>query len=626
MIDTTSEFGNFIYHNYNNFRLNQYHLKIDGLYKEGNEYYILIPELTDATKAIDGENIHQWFQRSMVIGGGRINLTSTVNDDAEKVDDLSNKDIGNLAGSLMTAIQLNNVLLHSLPRDFPEFKLVSSGIIQTEKELSDDQIELLTDTLRKLKLGIKLKLKTGSLKEVVGAIDKKSIAEPDVTIWNSKSFGGLKNSPHKVLWERDEDFWSDNKMGLLDNSISKNEFLGEGWNLNQSSCFVSDSLEPDNIRTYLSLFQTVYLNLPLYTNNEQYFQSLGITHKELLELVRMKRVKLVLPQPLQRYRPDLLNILLNVEPSDYLLSRKLACVTVADSRDRNPILYPTISFEDRAALLHAFYSVLSSHDLTKKAAPLLVEAFSKMWGNYFENISYMGANGLTAFGMYNLVKPLLEKQTGKDFSLEVLDAAPSVNFSAALNATVIPTVWDGYNSEQMCSIVANFHSGIPSDLTTTNWPYSNTSVDDIFVIHKDVPVIELANAFNGGDTDRFREFIFDLTKHKKNEEELQEALKLHNQYVEQFDRSNKRTKSIGLHGLIISGANVATGGHLPAAAWLVERLNQILLKVGVKNGTIQKFMDELASNRTGGNLPSAVLVARMQQQLKDAHFNSRKKR
>jgi hypothetical protein len=160
----------------------------------------------------------------------------------------------------------------------------------------------------------------------------------------------------RFLVEEDEQFWVDNRRAILTTYHTKpSALLPSEWASTRTlSCLVDATIfVPDNIRTYLSLYDTVYLALPLAEAFEKNCIALGVTPRELQELVHTGRIKVVLPQPIDRYPEQWLSAVAEATPQNLLFSRRLASATISDARRRVPFLYTPLSPAERYALLHA---------------------------------------------------------------------------------------------------------------------------------------------------------------------------------------------------------------------------------------------------------------------------------
>lgn len=505
IINTRGEFPDTHVTNYNYLILHQYHLKIDGLWRLNNHYFILCPDLDESTQTIDGSNLNKWFRDHSILGTPT-QLVNSVPENAERIPTFTKDDVSFFAGSPRNFTFFLNDLLANLPKNFPEFRLQdnNTGTLKflTEKPLNRDQDLILSDAIEKMRTAIRIETDISDNLEDIN----QPLLKEEMVFRHNKTFKGLAGTKAKEVWEQDEDFWNDKRAKLLSSSVKKSEFFPEDFSIKESSCIISDSLTPPNIRNFLTLYRVVYLNLPILQFHDQYWKSLGISEEELLRLIDMKRVKLLLTQPLHRYHPRILDILSETDEGSYLLPRRLASITISDLRNRNPLLFPTFDDEIKYELLHQLHHKDVFSNLPKGLDKTILSSLTGMWGNYFEEVHRTGTHALRNYSSYHFLDAIF-KSKGKDYGFELMDTIPSVDFAAALQANVIPKYWESYNDEKIMMIIANLYSGVPNNIIPKNFPYSNASINKVLVIDKDVPVIDLAQSFAHHDIDRFRNKI-----------------------------------------------------------------------------------------------------------------------
>jgi hypothetical protein len=607
--------------NYNNFRITQYHLEIEGLYKLNNRYYILCPNITKDATSVDGQNLFEWFRQHSIIGTGTT-LVNTLPSNAIKLEDNSKIDESNFAGAPRNFTFFYDDLLSFLPKDFPEFKIGdnNTGItfFYTKVVLDPNQEQSLEETIHKLKMSILLETKViDNLEDV----EQHIITDDFRLLRHSKSFG-FNSAGIKKIWEEDEDFWIEKRSNILNHSTIKDDFYQEGFSTKQSSCLVTDYIHPQNLRNFITLYNTTYLNLPSLENYDNYLKQLEVTESDLFHLANLGKVRFILPKPLYVYHPRMIELISELPSNSYLLSRRLASITILDLRKRNPLLFPTFDNETKYKLLYELNKKKETGTLPSEFSANFLGHLSEIWGNYFEDVHRAGANALTTYSSYHFLDGFFSSHK-KDLGLELLDSIPSVNYGAALQANVIPKYWGGYNDEKLVTMIANLYSGLPKGFVPHNLPFSNISVDKILVINKDVPIIDLAKTFSNGDIDKFRTLIFNLTEHKKDEVELEKSLKIFNEHVKNYESSSKRRNNIDLEGFLIDGSLAINNVNIPLATWVIDRTTKMLSDVGIKSGTIQALIDNIEAVRTGVVLPEAVLVARMRNQLKESWFKGK---
>lgn len=621
VIDTRNLFNLGVLENYENFLMKQPHLVIKGLYQLENKYYIVIPELNNETLAFDNGLLESWYERNSIIGCNT-KLSNKIPLNSIKVQEYTKDKIADLYGKGRNNTFFYFDIIEILPKSFPDFKLINSGKgdirIIFEKDINEIEFQQLNNAI--IKMGYPIKMYVEVNKDY-SQIDRKLLEAPLLLI-PSKTLPSIKDSKFNALWESDEDFWSSNKYKIYDAKITKQDFALKGVLTKNSSCIISDTIRPDNIRNFLTIYETIFIVLPIMEHHEMYFNALGISLEELSHLVQLRRVKLVLNQPLQRYHPRLLGLVITLNDSDYILSRRLACMVVTELRKRIPLLYPTIPAELRYSILHVLNKVYGENDFMGIKANSLINILSDIWqSDYIEGIQRQGAYGILQNSFYKILDGIIKQKTSQDLGFEILTNIYSVDYAATLESNLIPST-SGYDSQNLCLLISNIYTGIPKEAIIKKVPDINTTVENILTISKEVPIKVLAESFQNSDIDRFRGLIFGLTQHERSTEELNDSIIMFNSYVRNFENSKKRQGILDIKGLLLEIATGALAPNITIASWIVERIRNII----ILNKSASKFLNPILDEIDGGvhgTLPDAILVARLRNGLKDGWYESK---
>jgi hypothetical protein len=596
-----------VYMDYETICLSQPQLYIKGIWRKDKFYYIVCPGHRRDASTLNGEDFNHWFQQHKILASPT-RISAFIPPGSKKIRILKGKEVADLAGIARNLTYFYYDLIFILPKNFPEFKLRDengSVTVYSNKEFSKKEMIVFNQALSVLNIRFQLQFE-----EIDLSTYEQPIANHTPLIIAPSRLLKCSNPKIKEIAEEDEDFWMSNKYKLLDCSIRKNELFQQGFILSKSSCAVTDSNKPGNIRNYLSLYNTVYLRLPIVEHELIYFENLSATQKEIVQLCHLERVKLIADQPLHRYGPKVLHILSETTSSDYIMSRRLAAVNIADVRTRLPFMFPAFGIETKYEILHTLHQVLRNHipgeDLHK-----VFECLAIMWGDYFESVQRIGAYGMLNFGAYRLLD-LLFKQANKDYGVEFMDAEPAVNYAASLGAYCVTS--NSYNNDGFINLMANLYSGVPKNFIRGNQILANTAIENILVINNELPVLEFAQSFKSGDIDRFHKLIYGLTKHNKNEQELLEAVGKFNLEIKHFVKDSKALGSADVRGFLIDAGSTATQTSVPFAGWFVERFLALMNKVGRRNSISRKIQDYLSAF-VSDVTPDAVLVARMRSDL-----------
>jgi hypothetical protein len=336
-------------------------------------------------------------------------------------------------------------------------------------------------------------------------------AQNKLTIIVSRSQRAALPAAIRHHGEEDEDFWRDTRDRVFtEPEVGSDELLGHEWRPHTSRCLVTTTFPPRDLRTYLSLYGEVILSPPVGDGVDA-LAALGVSEEQLAALVATGRVRVILPQSLERYSDRLLGCLGEVSeaPGRVLMSRRLAAAAAVDSRSRLPLLYPAISVEERAAVLGALEQVGEELPLPMRDhARALAKELIRAWGDWESFIHDRGAMGLLSCGVGPLAATIFEQITGRDLHIEFGSASLAVEWALPLRAAVFPAHVSGYSEEGHTSLLAMLLSGVHP-----RGPGPNITLDvadGLLSIGSGPSALEVATHLGGGDVDRFRNLVLDV--------------------------------------------------------------------------------------------------------------------
>ncbi|MDZ7650381.1 MAG: hypothetical protein U5K54_26360 [Cytophagales bacterium] len=237
-----------------------------------------------------------------------------------------------------------------------------------------------------------------------------------------------------------------------------------------------------------------------------------------------------------------------------------------------------------------------------------------MWYSYPEIIHSLGARGTNMFGLSRVISALLNLKEMQTLYMD--ETSRVVEWSGALEANLIPYPFLGKDVEPLYKATTVFYSGVPSkDWIPANFNYANLAIEKLLVVNNNIPPLEFATTFNSADINRFRKQLYDLVRHKKNVDELNDAVNLFNSMVKQHDA--KKNREWDISGFVLEAVETATG--LSLMSWTIERIHMLMRQFGVNNQSLSTFLDSIETE----TLPSAVLVSRMRDQLANTWKNER---
>jgi len=446
---------------YEQLLLRQPHVETAGLWQVGSMFIVHCPKLGEGLLADDGRPIEQWFRDNKAITTP-IGLVAELPPGAESLEARSLRELVATAASPKTLRELLLDLSLLLPREFPRLWLTdSAGRIQVHVERPLDEAE--TGTLMTAYASLQL---SPDLEILVSPKERSSSqgfrdlgGQGNLHLTPSRSLPESFPLKVKWLWEEDEQFWVDHRFQLFEEKQpDPRKVLPQGWTEPLSRCLVdAEAFPPRNIRNYLSLYEQVVLAMPQWHSYPQQLLALGLTEAELVELLRLGRVKLLLSKSVESYPPSLLEKVAEEAPESLLLSRRLAGATVADARRRMPLLYPPLSAHERHLVLRELVRATAAiHNPTaRNVMEGVIGELKRFWTDSEYHLHYRGASTTLGIGIGPLAAVLYQRLKGENLFLEFSSAGRVVEWGAALNASLFPIHTETFSAEGHSSILAS---------------------------------------------------------------------------------------------------------------------------------------------------------------------------
>lgn len=602
-------------------------VSIQGLYKIGNAYSILINDDLTITKSTDGKSLAEWFKNNRAMTAP-VTLVNAVPTDAVPVPFRTKTQMITISGDPLTLNDLYDTLNLTLPKKSPPFiieeineevtiRLVFNG------KLGYFMLRRIKAVLRSLQAPLCMEIYEAEL-----APSKPAFRTPaSIDLILRRSWPNIPKHM-RILAERDEDFWRSKREKLFNDSrLKATDVLPKAFRHNRSACVINASVFPQaNIRNYLTVFEKVYIVPPVEDREEAVIASFGVTWDELQELAAINRVAFILPQSLHRYHRSGISGIADSFPETILLSRQLAAASILDTRQRFPFLYPALDAKERYQLLHALTTAIPM--MENPAAERMFGTMAKSLGRHYESAEFMihkrGAMATPALGLGSLMADLYEARTGKNAFIEFFAASENIEIGAALGAAVIPSshpeAFEG--EEQNTHQLAEFYSGIGKASIDIFLSQHKTVLSGVLSIGEDVPVLELAKTFKGNDVTNLRKVIKQIQDDAgPSIGNLESAIKGFNSEVLRYENSSKRLGEFDIKGLLRGVATVGSGvlpiigdsveakvalSISPLALWALSVIAIKRTKLGVVAPLIDKMASMITKSRT-----STVLVARL---------------
>jgi hypothetical protein len=222
-----------------------------------------------------------------------------------------------------------------------------------------------------------------------------------------------------------------------------------------------------------------------------------------------------------------------------------------------------------------------------------------------------GFNGVGA-----LAATVLKRLTGHDQFLELCTAASSVEWAAALNATVFPVDVEGYSQQAATELCASLYSGISAGRALSSAGDVETVIDGLLALDNDAPILEVEEIFSGEEVNRLNKLVYRLAGPELTAEELGRAIATINARVKGYERRIERQNRVNIVGLLaaLSVATQYPSGalrFLPLGVWLVSYLFKDAQPKSAAGRTIIDWTRSLNAWTTG----DVVLVSRIRRKL-----------
>ncbi|EDG6626534.1 hypothetical protein B9C68_24525, partial [Salmonella enterica subsp. enterica serovar Typhimurium] len=524
-------------------------------------------------------------------------FTEEVKDNYIKIDLRNTYEKVSLFGQLFNAFEFNNNIRIAIPSKFHPFHVDmkwsdNSFTFTFNKELTPndiDEIILICESLGFY--GYKYNIKTDHELPDYNHQIKKSNTQGNLTLVASQYL--RNNQPKEILekYEEDQDFWTEKRANIFsDVNLTKDECLIDSFRKSQNRCFVDASVFPrNNIREYISLYDTVIIAIPLADspNSQSFYDIFKISKIELLELVRRGRIKFVAFQNLQRYDSNFLADVLSVDPECVLFSRRLAAATLLAIREKTGLFGFAFDSSTQYNLLKECYN--SKVDALK----ILAESLSENIAFFEYGINQRGALGISQFCGASFAAQIY-KSRGRDYGIELMTSAMSLEFSLGLGAHHFPFEHTGYSEVNACKILNGIYNGVQQSQNELREMEIQTLLSNIFTINNDMNVLELDDILSKYSRRMIPQILQEYAH--LTPEELSFKIYSLNKDIKAIEKRKQNLSILDLSGFapVVAGAvmeykGLSGAGYIALLPWIFK-----LLKVTTNNSKI--FSNEIFSN------------------------------
>ena len=450
---------------------------------------------------------------------------------------------------------------------------------------------------------------------LVGPVDFIVISRPAATppspVSNPDSQGNLdlitsrhlKHGPDTLrdLVHQDEDEWRQ----FLSRRANQEIVVPDSADPSKSACLYDVKHCGDS---RLSELLTIYERVDITPERHGFEWSLKhqVPLPDLQELVRLKRVRIILPFSAADYPSTLIEAVAEVDRSAIVLSRALAAKTIVQGQQKEPFLYAPLTSGQRAAILSAM-----SQTVTDDGYRGLLSCYGEMFSMQHDLFMMRGAVASFGVGVGAYLGNVFLKLSNKDALMELTICGAGIEWALGLGASYIPRDYGGFDETSNSQIIASYLGRtklLPSD------PIANRMhvVSDGLLAVSGVPPLEVAKNFHSLPASRFRNLARKLMSATPSASELQEAVDQINADVKAFEHRSERLASwklrvpiAGAAGIVLDDYTVPTASI--GAAWLYD-----MLKHKIPTRTHNEVADIIAmliGLATGSSL-DAVVVSR----------------
>ncbi|MCU1739575.1 MULTISPECIES: hypothetical protein [unclassified Pseudomonas] len=547
--------------------LQKYNIFFDGLWEFEDCYYVLIGEASTNLPDQELANLISWFDESCRVIGTPVKIVKKLPVGAVSVPARSSSQLSQYHGVPFTTPEFNKLLKNVLSKDFPRvaaycdhggIKLIVESTITAEQRAEVD--------IALANLGF----------DVEAEIVVKTSGWAEDASDNIYIEGDTKKALPAALrlaLEADEDFWVDSRLSLFaEGSIDRCHFLDSKLAMEACSCFVNSmALIPGNLRGYLTLYKVVWIALPLEGFSEAVFEGFNVNEGELLELAAKGRVGFVLPGKIPMYSIGFLAKLLEVAPKSIIFSKRLAAASIAESRRRNPLLFPSLNNVERRAVLDLLSA--TSGVGANELPGIFVQHFSEVWPSLEYSFNDLGALGMLRNGLSQIATGIAKKYHAIDLAPAIQVSMASVEWAAALGAVYNPIKTPDFDEGPFAEFCGSIMTGVKQDSIVAPVCDMSALIEGVLCLDNDAPIIEVSEVFDGSDMSSLQKLIQEKSVSNT---DFSEYVKSLNGKVKRFEKNQAKVQLLDLVGLAGGFAAIAStsgvASYVPIGAWVLQKI------------------------------------------------------
>ena len=191
----------------------------------------------------------------------------------------------------------------------------------------------------------------------------------------------------------------------------------------------------------LSELLTIYERVDIIPKRHNFEWSLKhqVPLPDLQELVRLKRVRIILPYSAVEYPSTLIEAVAEVDRSAIVLSRAIAAKTIQHGQKKEPFLYAPLTARQRAVILSAM-----SQTVTDDRYRGLLSKYGELFSIQHDMFMMRGALASFGVGIGAYLGNVFLKLSENDARIELMTCGAGIEWALGLGASYIPRDYGGY--------------------------------------------------------------------------------------------------------------------------------------------------------------------------------------
>jgi hypothetical protein len=602
---------------YDQFLVLRPQVAVEGLFRVGNLFYIVAPAADDVNSA---DGLRYWFEQKLAPLAYPIELVGERPENSEEVPVRTRAEVLASYGIVRTRGGLARDLAVALPPSIPYVDAREedrTAVVRVARPLEAAEAKILERVFEQLGTPMPLRIDAQPPATPISA-QRLQTRSGDLALLPSRMLDPAVPIAVRRMVERDEDVWRSRfvSSGTLEPFAVPNSPSERATR----ACLVGTTFAPANLRTYLSLYSTVFLVAPIAKFLDRTLAALGVPGADLLELTRMGVVRWLAPQSVDRYDYAWLASVVEAAPDRVIASRQLALIGALDQHKRNPLfMFPGNAYDRRAVLRALLRMASEAPGPSSVMLPALATALSEHWAMAEHALQLRGAMSSVVGGLARFAAELGKEVFKQDLFIELGASAQNVEWAGALGAHLVPAVGDAYSSEQADGFTVALSSGMTSKVDTVK-ARELSLAEELLAFDNDTNVVDFVTDLGRGDLARFRDLVAGFSRGGKSEDDVRALIRDWNGQVRHYERRPDRVAKFSLVGVLLGASsqlsdNEAVRTLVPVIAPFVPMLVTLVNEDAVRESALLGQLVDWANATIAGAAPEAVLLSRMKKRI-----------